>query len=109
MKTPGEYSQDMLYWFEMEGLTYGMATPDGQLQLLKSAGFIDISVNDRSAWYKREVRKAYELIRNDHYSELVASMGQKDADHFVEDWRAMVVVCEKGEMLQVYCRGYKPA
>ena len=108
MKTAGEYSEDMLYWFKMEGLTYEMVTPGGQVKLLKSAGFVDVTVNDRSDWYKRKVREEYELIKNELYTRLVASMGKKDADHFVEDWRAMAVVCGKGEMLQVYCRGNKP-
>jgi len=31
----------------------------------------------------------------------------KHADYFVEDWRAMTVVCEKGEMKQVYLRAKK--
>jgi hypothetical protein len=35
-------------------------------------------------------------------------IGRKDADHFVENWRAMVVVCNKGEMRQVYGRAQKP-
>jgi len=29
------------------------------------------------------------------------------ADHFVENWHAMMVVCEKGEMRQVYVRAQK--
>jgi len=39
---------------------------------------------------------------------MVERLGQKDADHFVENWRAMLVVCEKGEMRQGYCRGRRP-
>ena len=42
------------------------------------------------------------------YPTMVERLGQKDADHFVENWRAMLVVCEKGEMLQGYCRGRRP-
>jgi hypothetical protein len=38
---------------------------------------------------------------------MVESLGQRDADHFVEDWRAMMIVCESGEMRQGYCRGRK--
>ncbi|MBW2290055.1 MAG: hypothetical protein JRG80_05345 [Deltaproteobacteria bacterium] len=69
MRSEGEYSDDMRYWFEMEGLTYAMKTPRGQKAMLREAGF-----------------------------------GERAADHFVENWRATVVVCEKGEMLQVYSR-----
>ena len=30
------------------------------------------------------------------------------ADHMIEDWRSLVVVCEKGELRQGYTRGRKP-
>ena len=30
MKNDGEYSEDMQYWFEMEGLSYSMETPKRQ-------------------------------------------------------------------------------
>jgi hypothetical protein len=40
---------------------------------------------------------------------MVELLGQSDADHFVEDWRSMVVVIDKGEMRQGYCRGRRPA
>ena len=32
----------------------------------------------------------------------------EDADHFVENWRAMVVVLDKNEMRQGYCRARRP-
>lgn len=109
MKSEREYSEDMRYWFRMEGLTYAMETPTNHERLLKEAGFVDVSTDDRSDWYRREVRSEYERLKNDWYPTMVELIGQVAADHFVEDWRAMVVVCEKGEMLQVYSRARKPA
>jgi ubiquinone/menaquinone biosynthesis C-methylase UbiE len=109
MKSEGEYSEDMRYWFEMEGLTYAMETPRGQQATLREAGFDEVSVVDGSAWYRTEVRKEYERLRTRDFSRLVERVGKESADHFVENWRAMVVVCEKGEMLQVYSRARAPA
>jgi ubiquinone/menaquinone biosynthesis C-methylase UbiE len=108
MKSDGDYSDDMRYWFKVEGLTYAMQTPAGHERLLASAGFSDVETEDRSAWYKVEARAEYERLRTEWYPQLVTLIGQERADHFVEDWRAMVVVCEKSEMLQVYNRGRKP-
>ncbi len=108
MKCEGEYSDDMRYWFKLEGLTYAMETPERHAEILAVAGFSDIEINDRSAWYRRRVRAEYEQIISQLYPTMLSQMGQDDADHFVENWRAMVVVCEKAEMLQVYCRGRKP-
>jgi phosphoethanolamine N-methyltransferase len=109
MKSAGEYSDDMRYWFEMEGLTYAMETPERHAELLREAGFTDVTVADRSGWYRRRVQNEYAKIRTELYPRMLELMGQKDADHFVENWRALTVVCEKGEMLQVYCRARKPA
>jgi phosphoethanolamine N-methyltransferase len=108
MKSEGDYSDDMRYWFETEGLTYAMETPRGQEAILREAGFDEVGVVDRSAWYRAQVRKEYEQLRVCEYPRLVELLGKKGADHAVENWRATVVVCEKGEMRQVYSRGRRP-
>ena len=107
MKTGGEYSEDMLYWFKMEGLTYAMETPLRHGELLAEAGFRDICLEDASDWYRREARREYELLAGDGYSTIVEMIGREEADTLVEAWRALVVVCDKGEMLQGYCRAFK--
>ena len=50
-----------------------------------------------------------ELVKGDLYPRMVELLGQKSADHFVENWRAIVIVCDKGEMRQGYCRGRRAA
>jgi ubiquinone/menaquinone biosynthesis C-methylase UbiE len=108
MKSEGEYSEDMRHWFEMEGLTYVMETPRGQEATLREAGFDEVSVVDGSAWYRAEVRKEYERLRTRDFPRLVELVGEEAAKRAVENWRATVVVCEKGEMLQVYSRARRP-
>ena len=108
LRSEGEYSDDMLYWFKVEGLTYAMETLDSYAQLLTDAGFVDIECEDASDWYRRQARREYELMTGDLYPRMVELLGQADADHFVEDWRAMLVVIDKGEMQQGYSRGRRP-
>jgi ubiquinone/menaquinone biosynthesis C-methylase UbiE len=105
----GEYSDDMRHWFEKEGLTYALDTLERHEVLLREAGFGDVEVEDGSEWYRGVVRKESERIESELYPRMVELMGRKQADHFVENWRAMTVVCEKGQMLQGYCRARKPA
>lgn len=107
MKCDGEYSEDMLYFFKMEELTYAMDTIENHRSILQDAGFTNIELKDASSWYRREVRREYELLRGELNPKVVELIGQESADHFVEDWRAMMVVCEKGEMQQVYLRAEK--
>ena len=108
MKSPGEYSDAMHYWFKMEGLTYAMVTQKEQDALLRSAGFGSVASEDATAWYCREASAEYERIRGELYPRAVELLGQLSADHFVENWRAMVTVIDRGEMRQVYSRGSKP-
>lgn len=108
LKSAGEYSQDMLYWIKLEGLTYALETLDGFRDQLVSAGFTDVVAEDATDWYQHEARREYELMRGDLFPRMVELLGQQDAEHFVEDWRAMVVVIDKGEMRQAYFRGRRP-
>lgn len=104
-----EYSEDMLYWFKVEGLTYALETLASYAQQLENVGFVDVASEDASQWYRKEARREYDLIKGELYPRMVELLGQADADHFVEDWRAMVVVIDKGEMRQGYSRGRRPA
>lgn len=109
LKRGGDYSEEMRYWFEVEGLTYALETLPGYAELFIDAGFDDVVVEDATDWYREESRREYELMDGELYPQMVELLGQKDADHFVENWRAMVVVINKGEMRQGYCRGRRPA
>ena len=42
------------------------------------------------------------------YPRMLELLGANDAEHFVENWRAMLVVIESGEMRQGYFRGRRP-
>jgi ubiquinone/menaquinone biosynthesis C-methylase UbiE len=108
MKRDGDYSEDMLYWFKMEGLTYAMATPEDHDAMLREAGFVEVSVVEKSDWYRKVAREEYELLRGEYYPRAVELIGKEQADYRIENWRAMVVVCEKGELRQAYSRGQKP-
>jgi len=109
LKSPGELSDDMLYFYQMEGLTYNMVTLEELREAAEDAGFEILACEDASGWYQLECRREYELLRGDAYDRVVGMIGKKDADHLIEDWRSMVVVCEKGEMRQGYLQARKPA
>ena len=103
-----EYSDDMRYWFELEGLTYEMVTLGQFGELLDAAGFAAVEVIDASGWYRAESQREYEWIRGELYDTVVDKLGRQDADHFVENWRMLARVCQNGELLQGYCRAMRP-
>ena len=109
LRTDAEYSDEMLYWFKLEGLTYEMRTFDQYRELLLAAGFNPVTTEDATHWYQAEAHRELELLKGPEYTRMVELLGQEDADYFIEDWRAMTVVIDNGEMKQGYLRGQKPA
>jgi len=103
-----ELSADMLRWIELEGITYALETTTSYARILESAGFVDVEVEDASAWYRRTVVEEHEALRDRYLPVMIERMGREQAEHFVENWRVMRGVCEKGEMIQAYTRGRKP-
>jgi SAM-dependent methyltransferase len=107
MRSDNDYSDDMTYWFKVEGLTYALETLDDYGKRFSAAGFNDVVRTDASDWYRAESRREYALIKGQLYERMVELLGRSDADHFVENWRALAIVCESGELRQGYCRGRK--
>jgi phosphoethanolamine N-methyltransferase len=101
-------SEDLRYFFEVEDLSYALELPGAYENHLQEAGFSGISVSDDSGWYRRQSREEYDLLRGSLYQRMVDLLGKADADHFVENWRAMAIVFEKGDLTQTIFRSIKP-
>jgi len=108
LKGPGPYSEDMRYWFEMEGLTYSMDTLENYERMLREAGFVDIETTDNSEWYRRRCREEHEQMRGPLRQAMLERLGAEKRAHFVENWRAMTVVLDKGELRTAWLRARKP-
>lgn len=108
LKAPGSYSADMLYFFEMEGLTYAMDTLEAHGILLAETGFVGIELEDATEEYRRDARAEYELMTGQLRPKMVGLLGLEKAEHFIEDWRSMTVVLDKGEMRPGRYRARKP-
>jgi phosphoethanolamine N-methyltransferase len=108
LKSEAELSDDMRYFIKMEGLTYNLITLAQLGRRLVEGGFEDVTMEDASDWYRREARREYERMRGEGRQEVVELIGEAQADHMIEDWRSMAVVCEKGELRQGYTRGRRP-
>lgn len=109
MKSPGPLSPDMLYFYKMEGLTYAMDTLDAHGKLLKEVGFAEVQLEDCHAWYQKEAHREYELLKGPLNARMVELLGQEKADHYIEDWRSLLVVLDKGEMRPGRYKARKPA
>jgi phosphoethanolamine N-methyltransferase len=104
----GPYSSEMLEFFRLEGITYNMATLEESAAVLSAAGFTDIEVRDRNAWYRDLARREVAALEGELYPVLTAKIGAARADHFVANWRQMVVVLTRGELRPGHLKAVKP-
>lgn len=98
MKSPGPYSRDMEYFFEMEGLTYHLVTLAEYGQFLHGAGFADVRLEDITEQYRVEAHGELARMRGELAPIMLAELGPEGNDHFIEDWRSLTVVLDKGEL-----------
>jgi phosphoethanolamine N-methyltransferase len=108
MRGPEPYSADMRYWFELEGLTYAMETLEAHGPILTEAGFEAVELADDGGWYRRKAHEEYALMKGPLAAKMLELLGPEEQAHFLEDWRMLTVVLDKGELRPGRFRGRKP-
>ena len=98
MRGPEPFSQHMERFFELEGLTYHMETLDNTRQLLVEAGFEILAAEDITADYRAQAHWEHEQMQGAWNERMTELLGQETAAHFVENWHALTVVLDRGEL-----------
>ena len=108
MKSPGPYSPDMEYFFKMEGLTYNLVTLAEYGQLVHGAGFTDVALEDITAQNAKDAQDELARMKGPLREILTRELGAEARDFFIEDWRSLTVVLDKGELRPARMRARKP-
>ncbi|MDQ7248244.1 methyltransferase domain-containing protein [Dongia sedimenti] len=108
MKSPGPYSRDMEYFFKMEGLTYNLVTLAEYGQLVHGAGFGDVTLEDITARNAKDAQDELARMKGPLHDTLTQALGAEARDFFIEDWRSLTVVLDKGELRPARMRARKP-
>ena len=107
--TDGPFSEELKRYIELEDLGFGMASPARYRDAMASAGFKDIVMTDRNAWYKEVVARECEALEGPFYEKLAATVGRDYIDHSIDVWRALKLVVDRGELRPTHMRARKPA
>jgi cyclopropane fatty-acyl-phospholipid synthase-like methyltransferase len=105
---PDPYSPHMEYFFELEGLTYHMDTLESYGKLLAEAGFVDIELEDITEEYRAQAHAEYEQMRGPWATRMAELLGDDAAAHFVENWRVLTIVLDRGELRPGRLRARRP-
>jgi SAM-dependent methyltransferase len=104
----GAYSPEMMEYFRLEGIAYNMVTLEESAAALRLAGFADVEIRDRNAWYLRLARRELDAMQGPLKSSLVARIGAARTQHFLANWRQLVLVVERGELRPGHLKAAKP-
>jgi len=105
----GAYSAEMMEFFRLEGIAYNMASIDESAAALRAAGFVDVGIRDRHDWYLALARRELEAMRGVLNSLIVSRIGTQRAQHFIDNWRQLALVLERGELRPGHLKASKPA
>ena len=104
----GEPSADMKAYVAAEGLSFSMASPARYRLAMERAGFTDVAIVDRNAWYRDVAREELARLKGPLHARAVAAVGEDYVAKNIRTWEAMQKVLDSGEHRPTHLRGRKP-
>jgi phosphoethanolamine N-methyltransferase len=104
----GEPSAAMKQYLASEDLDFGMASPATYEAALAQAGFTDIRLTNRNAWYREQARRELARLKGDLYDRAVSELGRELVDHNINTWSLMINVLDSGEHCPHHVRATRP-
>jgi SAM-dependent methyltransferase len=104
----GAYSPEMMEFFRLEGIAYNMASLEESVAALRRAGFVDVEVRDRNAWYLDLAERELASLAGPMRPLIVERIGAEKAEHFIANWRQLVLVVRRGELRPGHLKAVKP-
>lgn len=101
-------SSAMQAYIESEGLDFGMASPERYRQAMAAAGFHNITITSRNAWYHQTAKTELERLQGPMGDKAAATLGRDFVDHNIAIWRNMLPVLETGEHCPTHLHAQKP-
>jgi phosphoethanolamine N-methyltransferase len=92
---------------ELEGLGFGLASPDVYFAALRAAGFERISYRDRTPWLRNRTHLELAQLDGPLRAGLEASVGGEFLEHELEVWRALAAVLDTAELGAGHWRAWK--
>jgi phosphoethanolamine N-methyltransferase len=98
----------MREFFRLEGIAYNMADLAETTATLARAGFTEIEARDRNSWYRDLARRELAALEGELRPLVTARIGEDRAEHFIRNWRQMVLVLDRGELRPAHLKARKP-
>jgi SAM-dependent methyltransferase len=104
----GPYSSEMMEYFRLEGIAYNMVTLDESAASLRNAGFVEVDIRDRHAWYLELATRELAAMEGALKPTITDRLGTARTEHFIANWRQLVLVLSRGELRPGHLKAVKP-
>ena len=108
LRGAGPISPQLQYYIDVENLGFGMGSAEDYERALEAAGFRDVRLVDRNAWYRNVARGEHAALSGPLYARLAGQLGEEFTRHEIEVWRALTVVLDSGELRPTHLRARRP-
>ncbi len=103
----GPSSPALQRYEELEGLGFGLASPDTYFAALRGAGFGNITYVDRTAWLRYRTHGELAELRGPLHQRLLREVGADFLAHEIEVWEALCAVLDTAELVAGHWRAVK--
>ena len=104
----GAPSPQMADYIKSEGLDFGMASPARYRDAMEKAGFEQVDVTSRNAWYREVAKTELERLKGPVGAAAAKIVGQDFVDENIGIWTRMVPVLASGEHCPTHLRARRP-
>ena len=104
----GDPSPEMTAYIAAEGLDFGMASPRNYRDAMEAAGFADIAITSRNAWYRDTARSELARLKGPDGEAAARLVGRDFVDENIGIWERMIPVLDSGEHCPTHLRARKP-
>ncbi len=105
---PTTLSDDINHWMKVAGLHLFPDTPQGYANWMREAGFEDVSHSDASDWYQGRAAEELKELTGPLFDKAAEITSEEIRDSFIDEWRALNLVLQSGDLKTGYFRGHKP-
>ncbi len=101
-------TEEMAAWLEPHASDFTMKPIQNDADLLGSAGFVDIAILDRNAWFAEFSRESVDHMRGPGYDTLVEAVGKDTAENLISKAEERAIISAQGQFRPGHLRGTKP-
>jgi phosphoethanolamine N-methyltransferase len=104
----GDVSPIAAKWLEVVHLDFRLRNLEETQTALEAAGFLDVRMNDRNAWYQDVVRDELATLDGEKLAGLAQRIGRDQADYRLRSSQLKQQVIDEGFLRPTHFIGFKP-